>query len=130
MAKKFNAYVHVYKDPASYESFEPGDEVPDWALDKVGEHTYTDSDEVDVRLTDPHLDPDDPETQFTTPTKLPPEAGGQVEEEEDDEEEVDYSDLKKDELVALADERGVDSSGTKAEIIERLQADDEADEEE
>lgn len=125
MAKKFNAYVHVYKDPASYESFAPGDDVPDWALDKVGEHVYTDSNEVDVRLTDPHLDPDDPETQFTTPNTLPPETGGETEGDDDDDEEVDYSDLKKDELVALADERGVDSSGTKAEIIARLEADDE-----
>lgn len=28
--------------------------------------------------------------------------------------------LKKDELVALAEERGIDSSGTKADILERL----------
>lgn len=34
--------------------------------------------------------------------------------------EPDYAGMKKDELVALADERGVDSSGTKAEIAERL----------
>ena len=39
-----------------------------------------------------------------------------------DEPEQDLTALKKDELVALADERGVDSSGTKAEIIERLEA--------
>ena len=32
----------------------------------------------------------------------------------------DYSSMKKDELVAEAEARGVDSSGTKAEIIERL----------
>jgi hypothetical protein len=30
--------------------------------------------------------------------------------------------LKKDELVALAEERGVDTSGTKAEIVDRLEA--------
>ena len=35
-----------------------------------------------------------------------------------------YDDLLKDDLVALANERGVDSSGTKAEIIERLVAQD------
>lgn len=40
-------------------------------------------------------------------------------------ERVDYSTLLKAELVALADERGVDSSGTKAELTERLEADDE-----
>ncbi len=31
--------------------------------------------------------------------------------------------LKKPELVALAEERGIDASGTRAEILERLQAD-------
>jgi len=36
------------------------------------------------------------------------------------EKEVALEDLKKDELVAKAEEAGVDSSGTKAEIIERL----------
>ena len=36
--------------------------------------------------------------------------------------EPNLSAFKKDELVALAEERGVDSSGTKAEIIERLEA--------
>lgn len=34
----------------------------------------------------------------------------------------DLAALKKAELVELADERGVDSSGTKAEIIERLES--------
>jgi SAP domain-containing protein len=32
----------------------------------------------------------------------------------------DVASLKKDELVKLAEERGVDTSGTKAEITERL----------
>jgi hypothetical protein len=32
----------------------------------------------------------------------------------------DYSDLKKDELIVEAEKQGLDSSGTKAEIIERL----------
>jgi SAP domain-containing protein len=34
----------------------------------------------------------------------------------------DLAALKKAELVELADERGVDSSGTKADIIERLES--------
>lgn len=34
----------------------------------------------------------------------------------------DLTSLKKAELVELADERGVDSSGTKAEILERLES--------
>jgi hypothetical protein len=36
--------------------------------------------------------------------------------------EADLSSMKKDELVAEAEKRGVDSSGTKAEIIERLES--------
>lgn len=128
MAKKFNTYVNVFTDEtnANYETFAPGDEVPDWALDRVGSHVYEDSDEgTDVRLTDPHYEEDDPAVGFTTPTTLPVVAGGVSADETDDDEEVDYSDLKKDELVALAEERGLDSSGTKADIIERLEADDE-----
>lgn len=39
---------------------------------------------------------------------------------------VDYESLLKADLVALANERGIDSSGTKAEIIERLQIADAA----
>jgi hypothetical protein len=38
--------------------------------------------------------------------------------------ERDYSGMLKDELVAEAESRGIDSSGTKAEIIERLEAAD------
>jgi hypothetical protein len=34
---------------------------------------------------------------------------------------VDYGSLLKAELVAQADERGIDSTGTKADIIERLE---------
>lgn len=33
---------------------------------------------------------------------------------------VDYSGILKADLVALAEQRGLDSSGTKAELIERL----------
>ena len=37
---------------------------------------------------------------------------------------VDYGALLKADLVEQADERGIDSTGTKADIIERLEADD------
>jgi hypothetical protein len=37
---------------------------------------------------------------------------------------VDYGSLLKAELVETADARGIDSTGTKADIIERLEADD------
>jgi hypothetical protein len=36
----------------------------------------------------------------------------------------DYGSLKKDELIEAAEKRDLDPSGTKAEIIERLEADD------
>ena len=38
---------------------------------------------------------------------------------------ADYGALLKAELVETADARGIDSTGTKADIIERLEADDE-----
>ena len=122
---KFNTYVSVYKDPAEHVEFAPGDDVPDWALDKVGSHVYEDSEEVvDVRLTDPHYEEDEDAVRFQTVNTLPP-TRPEVADDVDDDEEVDYHSMKKDELVALAEERDLDSSGTKAEIIERLEADDE-----
>ena len=126
MAKKFNTYVAVHKDPAESVWFAPGDEVPDWALDLVGDHVYggtheADSD-VDVRLTDPENEPDDPDTKWSSPNALPASVDADASMEDVD---YDYSDLKKDELVALADERGIDSSGTKADIIARVEEDDE-----
>ena len=53
------------------------------------------------------------------------EAEGEGEGDEEVEE-VDYESLLKPALIELADSRGIDSSGTKAEIIERLQQADAA----
>lgn len=129
MAKQFTVHVNVFKDATNYETFAPGDDVPDWALDHVGDHTYTDSDEVDVRLTDPHYEDDDPDLQFSTPTTLPPVVGG-VPADEAEAEESEYTDLNKDELKELCEERGLPVSGTKTELIARLEEDDESDDEE
>lgn len=122
MAKKFNTYVAVHKDPAESVWFAPGDEVPDWALELVGDHVYGGNheadDEIDVRLTDPQYEPDDPATGFTSPNTLPPEDGGTVENVDD--EEVDLDKLTKRELQLMAQEAGLDDTGTKAELIERL----------
>jgi hypothetical protein len=130
MAKKFNTYVVVHKDPAEDVWFAPGDEVPDWALELVGDHVYGGDheadDEVDVRLTDPHYEDDDPDTQFQTAITLPPEEGGTVEDVDDEES---YEDLTKDQLKELAEERGLAHSGTKAELVARLEEYDAADEE-
>ena len=125
MGKKFNTYVAVHKDPAESVWFAPGDDVPDWAVDLVGAHVYEDQGEVeDARLTDPHLEPDTAEVGFTTLTTLPEVVGG-VQADEAEADEVDYTRLKKDELIALCEERELDTDGSKAELIERLEADDE-----
>jgi len=125
MAKKFNTYVVVHKDPAEDVWFAPGDEVPDWALELVGDHVYGgnhEAEEVDVRLTDPHYEEDDPEGKFQTAITLPPEEGGILEnvDDADDDEEVDLDKLTKRELQLMAQEAGLDDTGTKAELIERL----------
>lgn len=128
---KFNAYVSVYKDPAEHVEFAPGDEVPDWALDKVGDHVLEGNgvEEDDVRLRDPHYEEDSPEVQFSTPTVLPParpKVADDVEEEESD----GYGSLSKAELQEEAESRGLAKSGTKDELIARLEEDDEAEDEE
>lgn len=59
-----------------------------------------------------------------TPAASTPSAATPAAEPEPETETVDYGSLLKAELVEQADERGIDSSGTKADIIERLEADD------
>jgi len=126
MAKVFNAYVAVHKNHTDRVWFAPGDEVPDWAEELVGPHVYAEHrEEEDVRLTDPEGNDDDPETKWSTVNTLPP-TGSEVPETEDV---VDLDTLKKDELVELAEERGLDTSGTKAELKERILADMDEEEE-
>lgn len=126
MAKVFNSHVAVHKDPAETVWFAPGDEVPDWALELVGDHVYGDADEAeDVRLTDPHYEAD--EDLFVTANTLPPAAGANTSDEDVDVEES-YEDLSKDQLKELCEERELPVSGNKAELIARLEADDAAEE--
>lgn len=127
---KFNAYVSVYKDPAEHVEFAPGDDVPDWALPLVGDHVLdAREEEDDVRLGDPHYEEDSPEVQFSTPITLPTN-GETVADDVDEEPEGEYSDLTKDELKELAEERGLAVSGTKAELIARLEEDDNSEDDE
>ena len=131
---KFNTHVAVHKDPAETVWFAPGDEVPDWAFELVGDHVYggdhqADGDADDVRLTDPHYEDDDPETEFRTTTDLPP-ANDAGETEADEDLASDYSELTKDELKDLCEERGLAVSGNKAELVARLEEDDAAEEDE
>lgn len=124
---KFNCYCVVHKDPAESVRFGPGDEVPEWALPLVGDHVISgdheaEEEKIDVRLTDPHLEADDPAVGFSTVNTLPPSASA-VEDVDDDEDEVDLTKLHKAELIEEAEARGLDTSGTKAELIERILAD-------
>lgn len=134
MGKKFNAYVAVHQDPANSVWFSPGDDVPEWAEGLVGDHVIEGNEEDvdDVRFRDPENDPDDPATQFSTVNTLPPTAPAVGDVEENDvEDELDLDTLSKAELIELAEERGLETSGTKADLKERILADedDEADEE-
>jgi hypothetical protein len=126
MAKVFNTNVVVHKNHVERVRFAKGDEVPAWAEKLVGSHVYADHrEEPDVRLTDPEGEDDDPDTQFSTVNTLPP-TGEEVAETED----VDLDSLKKAELQELAESRGLDTSGTKDELKERILADmDDEDEE-
>lgn len=130
MAKVFKTHVAVHKDPATSVWFAPGDEVPAWAEDLVGDHVFEENDEEDVRLTDPENEEDDDATKWSTVNDLPPETADLAasedvadDGEESDAEEVDLNTLKKAELVELAEERGLATSGNKEELIARIQAD-------
>lgn len=123
MARTFAVNVAVHKSPAESVFFRAGDEAPDWALDKVGDHVFEPVDESDdVRFRDPQYEEDDPETKFSAPIDLPPAADGS-DADLDDEEEVDLDSLSKAELQAEAEARGLETSGTKAELKERILAD-------
>jgi len=125
---KFNAYVSVYKDPAEHVEFAPGDDVPDWALPLVGDHVLDSrEEEEDVRLGDPHYEEDEDTVQYSTPINLPP-ARPEVADNVESDDAGEYDDLTKDELKELAEERGLAVSGTKAELIARLEEDDNTDE--
>lgn len=77
----------------------PGDEIPEWAIDKVT----------------------NPLVIATAPPRVEPEGD---EGDEGDPVVVEYSKLKKAELEALCAERELDAAGTKADLIERLIAAD------
>lgn len=124
MTKKFNTYVNVHRDAANYETFAPGDDVPEWALDHVGDHVYTDVEEDDdPRFRDPHLEPDSSEVGFTTPTALPVVAGGVPSDEAEADEDDDLDEMSKDDLKDLAGRLGLAKSGTKEELIARIRED-------
>jgi len=126
MAKVFNTNVAVHKNHVETVWFEKGDEVPEWAEELVGSHTYAEHrEEDDVRLTDPHLEADTDEVGFTTPTVLPP-TGHEV---EDVVEEDDLDEMSKAELQDEAESLGLATSGNKEELKARIREAREADDE-
>ena len=130
MGKTFNAHVAVHKDPAETVWFAPGDDVPDWALDLVGDHVLegNEDDTEDVRLTDPENEEDDPAGKWSTVNTLPPAAETTSDVDEDSDEDLTYADLSKDDLKELLEQRELPVSGNKAELIARLEEDDAAEE--
>lgn len=93
--KVFKNYVH-YTDPETAEvtHFEPGDECPRELL----------------KVIDPNnlLDPDEQAAEADAAARGV----------------VNYNTLKKEELVVLCVDRGLEADGTKAELIARLEAHD------
>jgi hypothetical protein len=117
MAKVFNTHVAVHKNHVETVWFKKGDEVPGWAEELVGSHTYAEHrEEEDVRLTDPHYELDTSEVGFTTPTVLPT-TGAEV---ADVDEEDDLDSMSKAELQEVAEELDLPTSGNKEELKARI----------
>lgn len=92
-------------DTGQSEWFHKGDTLPAWAAELVtNEKAFTDPDNPDGPT-----EADDPDF-----INLP------------DNREARYSNMSVDELRALADDRGLDASGKKADLVERLSASDAA----
>jgi hypothetical protein len=45
MGRQLKSFVHVFGDDGQYAVFGPGDDVPDWAVEKMGDHVWADSEE-------------------------------------------------------------------------------------
>lgn len=91
--------VNLFDDNYKLHTLMPGDEIPEWALEKIT----------------------NPEVLATEPPRVEP--SDETPEKEVGQEEVpqiDYSTLKKPELEALCDERGLDKTGNKPDLIARL----------
>lgn len=96
--KTFKNHVH-YTDPESGERtiFEPGDECPKWLEPKIDPKNFEAEDETIARSAKPAKSV---------------------------KKEVNYATLGKEELVALAADRGLDPTGTKPQLIKRLEKHD------
>lgn len=48
MGRRLVSYVHVFDDAGEPHAFGPDDDVPQWALAKMGEHCFVQDDESDT----------------------------------------------------------------------------------
>lgn len=128
MAREFTAYV-VLRNPVSKQSetFAPGDTVPEWAT--VGDHAASNGVSRSVQTSEEAPADDDTTVENadgTETTIVTPEY------EEEDESLPPYEEWSKTDLRAEVDGRELDvaKKATVAELVEALQADDAAAEEE
>lgn len=113
-----------------------GYDLPDLYYETIGKvapkraSSLVDLDLADQDLvTGPPLGEQDPEDEDEDEDLEDAEDGDEPEDAEDEEEDgdpVDYSELTKKELQAAASERGLETKGNVADLVARLQADDEA----
>jgi hypothetical protein len=131
MSREFTAHV-VVRNPEDFQiiTFAPGDEVPEWALNVVGDHVTQGV--TQARQTSEESPADDDTTvtneDGTETTAVTPEYEA---DDEEDEEDVPYTEWSKDDLKAEAKSRELTglSKATVDELIEALEADDAAEEE-
>lgn len=98
MGRVFQNHVHVRNpETGDAEWFAPGDEAPDWADGMVDEAHFKAPKNPDVE-----------DDGNEGPVK------------------VSYKRLNKDDLIDLADDRGLDTEGTRDELIARLEENDAA----
>lgn len=95
--------VNLFDDNYKLHTLLPGDEIPEWAADKI---------------TNPAVIATEPPKVESVVVDEPEDAG--------DLEAVDYSKLKKPELEKLCEERGLDKAGNRPDLIARLQEADTA----
>lgn len=108
MGKKLTKYVSLTDEDGTVHTFGPDDELPDWAEARITNPGAYESDEVSLGA-------------VPGPGQLPDEGGEPVVAGGTGGNSApNYSRMRKDDLVALAQELGVDVSGTKDEIVARL----------
>lgn len=120
--REFTAYV-IVKNPEDHQAvtFEPGDVVPEWALDVVGDH-------VTAGVTKARQTPDEAPASDDAPVieEVAADEAETEEVDEDDEALPPYTEWSKTDLRAEVDGRELDvpSKATIADLVAALEADD------